>query len=117
MSTYVSQGKLKKVEHNGESDFLLTDLEEYSKGRGKHKTVKEKPEQAIGQHEKSVDLAAEAQLLTDLITHAFTLIPEINGGRMTEVPRTWKIDVTTTRGPESYRVTRNPDGSFQHERW
>lgn len=114
LRTYVSQGKLKRAENNGESGFLLADLEKYSEERRANRATRK----AVEKSEESSEQASEAQLLTELIAHAFTSIPGINGlGRMTEVPRTWKLDVTTARGPESYRVTRNPDGSFQHECW
>lgn len=59
----------------------------------------------------------EAQILQELITHAFEIPGIIGLGRFSEMPRTWKLDVTTVRGPETYRVTRNIDGSFQQERW
>ena len=60
----------------------------------------------------------EERIIQAVIAHAFASVPGIRGlGRFSEVPRTWKLDVLTARGPESYRLTREPDGHFQQERW
>lgn len=60
----------------------------------------------------------EERTLQAVIAHAFASIPGIRGlGRLSEIPRSWKVDLMTERGPESYRITRDVDGRLQQERW
>lgn len=60
----------------------------------------------------------EERTLQAVIAHTFASIPGIRGlGRLSEIPRSWKVDLMTERGPESYRITRDVDGTLQQERW
>jgi hypothetical protein len=111
----------------GEGTFALEDLRSYKERRDARwskprKLVADAPADAKAVADAPADRSAEtpgeAQLLQTLIAHVFTETPGITGlGRLAEAPRSWKVDVTTERGPESYRVTRQVDGSFQQERW
>ena len=111
LTIYISQGKLHKFDLNGITGLSLAELAEY-------RYTHQNKDRSKGGTELNPDPQGEAVLLQDLIAQVFASVPGLIGiGRLTEVPRTWKIDATTIRGPESYRLTRTADGSFQHERW
>lgn len=125
--SYASGGLLQKyVQSNGEWQIVRASVENYLKNRKGRKEQPEEMEKATEltptptteQPEPKSDPVGEEALLQALITYAFSAIPGITRlPRFTEVPRTWKLDLVTVRGPESYRVTCTPDGSFQRERW
>jgi len=110
--TYVANKTLREEEPGL---FWLEELRIYKEVRDARwsKPRKLAPGQSVAKN----DPPGEAQLLQALIAHVFTT-PGITGlGRLSEAPRSWKVDVTTEHGPESYRVTRLVDGSFQQELW
>jgi hypothetical protein len=68
--------------------------------------------------ERDISPSEEERIIQAVIAHTFASVPGIRSlGRLSEVPRSWKVDVMTERGPESYRVMRGIDGSFRQERW
>lgn len=114
LRTYVANKTLREEEVGL---FLLEDLRVYKEVRDARWSKPRKLAPGQSATAKN-DTPGEAQLLQQLIVHVFTETPAITGlGRLSEAPRSWKVDVTTERGPESYRVTRLVDGSFQQERW
>lgn len=114
LRTYVANKTLREEEVGL---FLLEDLRIYKEVRDARWSKPRKLTPGQTAAAKS-DPPGEAQLLQQLIAHVFTETPGITGlGRLSEAPRSWKVDVTTEHGPESYRVTRLVDGLFQQERW
>lgn len=130
---YLSNGTLCKKDWNGQTGLLLTDLYGYRESRSARRgrkaaqpeleeepsTASSSPESDLTEHTSPEnDSSGEVCILQGLVAYAFANIPGVLGlPRMTEVPRSWKIDASTVRGPESYRLIRNADGTFQQERW
>ncbi len=107
--------------------FLLADLRRYKEARDARgrapkpataPTASEESVTPVASLERDIYTSEEERIIQAVIAHAFATVPGIRSlGRLSEVPRTWKVDVMTERGPESYRVMRGIDGGLQQERW
>jgi len=122
--TYMANGTLPRIERNGQSGLLLSDVEQYRRSRrdyrksehaggepGRDEEERSKPGQA------RPAMMSEVAILQELISSCFAQVPGILSlAHLSENSRSWQLEILTVCGPESYRAIRQADGSFRLER-